>query len=159
MSDEAFQIYEVEGFSTGTLALCQQPASVGDFADIATWKPSVVVTLTKEEEFPVSAKSLPQHFLEADYDWLHLPITDFGIPALEDVEFWQENLTQLQGVLHDNGRILVHCKGGRGRSGMLLLKLLITQDEDAEAALKRIREIRVGAVETDAQYLWATKGL
>lgn len=159
MSDDAFQVYQINEFSTGTLALSKQPATEGDFAQIAAWQPSVVVTLTSEEEFPATEKPLPQHFLEADYDWLHLPITDFGIPDPKDCDLWQNTLTQLQNTLKANGRVLVHCKGGRGRSGMLVLKLLALQGEDGETALKRIRKMRANAVETDAQYLWATKAL
>jgi hypothetical protein len=159
MSDEIFHIYQVDGFNAGVLALCKQPSSERDFAHIAEWRPSVAVTLTTEKEFPTMQKSLPQHFLEVDYDWLHLPITDYGIPDLDDRRLWQDALAQLQSILHVGGRILVHCRGGRGRSGMLLLKLLTLQGEDGEAALKRIRTTRENAVETDAQYLWATKAL
>ena len=102
---------------------------------------------------------MPLRFLEADHDWLHLPITDFGIPEPKDRDLWQDTLIQLKNILNANGRVLVHCKGGRGRSGMLILKLLILQGEDGETALRRIRDIRAKAVETDAQYIWATKAL
>lgn len=159
MQSEVFEIYEVSGFESGTLALCRQPATDADFAMISAWAPSVVVTLTGEDEFPKAGTSLPRQFLKAPYDWLHLPITDFGIPPKTDCDLWQDTLGQLQGILATNGRALVHCKGGQGRSGMLLLKLLTLQGENGEEALKRIRAVRAGAVETEDQYIWAIKPL
>ncbi len=156
MSTERFEIYQVAGFGTGTLALCRQPVTDADFASIAKWNPHVVVTLTGEDEFPNMVTSLPQQFLQAPYDWLHLPITDYGTPDTKDRTLWLQNLAQLHEILEKNGRILVHCKGGNGRSGMLVLKILCLQGEEGDAALARIRAVRIKAVETDAQFKWAT---
>lgn len=156
MPAEPFQIYQVAGFNAGTLALCKQPVTDAEFAAITNWNPNIVVTLTSEDEFPKAGMFLPQRFLEAPFDWLHLPIIDFGVPEAIDNSLWQEALGQLQGVLSTGGRVLIHCKGGIGRSGMLVLKLLCLQGETGEAALKRIRAVRTGAVETDDQYKWAT---
>ena len=159
MIKEAFEIFELTGFTNGQLALCRQPDCELDYQAIDQWAPFIVITLTTETEFPKTGPFLPQHFLETPYDWLHLPITDFGVPITTDKSFWQNALKQLSEILENNGRILVHCKGGQGRSGMLLLKLLTLQGEDCETALKRIRSIRPKAVETEAQYIWATKTL
>ena len=159
MPAQPFEIFKIAGFTKGTAALCRQPATDADYAMIAAWAPAIVVTLTLEDEFPHTGKFLPLRFLEAKYDWLHLPITDFGVPANKDCALWQDALGQLQAVLDTNGRVLAHCKAGRGRSGMLILKLLTLQGEPGETALARIRTIRGGAVETEAQYNWATKPL
>jgi len=159
MSGDPFQIYQVAGYGTGTLGLCKQPSIDADFADIAAWNPSVVVTLTHEDEFPDTDISLPLRFLKTDYNWLHLPITDFGVPARKDRVLWQAQLDALQTVLQANNKVLIHCKGGNGRSGMVLLKLLTLQGEAGHSALARLRAIRAGAVETDAQFNWATTAL
>ena len=159
MPSDPFQIHDVAGFAKGVLGICKQPDADADFAAIEAWKPAVVVTLTEEAEFPDMGKPLPVRFLETDYDWLHLPITDLGVPDAKDRDLWFETLEALQTVLNKNGKVLVHCKGGKGRSGMVLLKLLTLQGEDGDAALQRIRAIRAGAVETDAQLTWATTPL
>jgi protein-tyrosine phosphatase len=159
MTKEAFEIFELSGFADGRLALCRQPDGETEYKVIDQWKPSIVVTLTHETEFSTTSPFLPQRFTEADYDWLHLPIVDFGVPNHNEKNLWNETLKQLVDILKQDGRILVHCKGGQGRSGMLLLKLLVLQGESGEVALKRIRDIRPNAVETDTQYAWATKAL
>ena len=159
MADEKFWIYQLAGIRAGTLGLCRQPATDADFAKIDSWRPNIVLTLTGKEEFPTVGKSLPLQFQNAGYDWLHIPVTDFGVPASEDTSLWQKNLVQLHEVLSAGGKVLIHCKGGKGRSGMVLLKLLVMQGEAGETALARLRAIREGAVETNDQYKWATKPL
>jgi hypothetical protein len=159
MSSDPFQIHDVAGFTKGVLGICKQPETDADFADIAAWKPGVVITLTEEVEFPDIGKSLPLRFLETECDWLHLPITDLGVPDVKDRDLWLEILEGLQAVLNANGKVLVHCKGGKGRSGMVLLKQLTLQGEDGSTALQRLRDIRAGAVETGAQFKWATTPL
>lgn len=156
MPAEPFQIYQVAGYCTGTLGLCRQPATDADFAKIKSWQPTIVLTLTGKEEFPTAGKSLPLQFQDAGYDWLHIPIMDFGVPPHEDAQFWQSILEQLHKILSADGKVLIHCKGGNGRSGMILLKLLVMQGEDCKTALARLRAVRAGAVETDHQYSWAT---
>ncbi len=156
MSTEPFQIYQITGFKAGMLGLCKQPAANADFAKIDGWRPNIVLTLTGKDEFPTAGRSLPLQFQVADYDWLHIPIIDFGVPTNEDTPLWQEHLEQLHEILSADGKVLIHCKGGNGRSGMVLLKLLVMQGEDSKNALARLRAVRAGAVETDDQYRWAT---
>lgn len=159
MGVEPFDIYALAGFGSGTLGLCKQPDTAADFATIAAWQPSIAVTLTGKEEFPDAGVILPQQFQAAEYNWLHLPVTDFGVPLIKEQDIWQQALGRLLDALGAKGKVLIHCKGGNGRSGMLMLKLLTLQGEDGKAALERIRHIRPGAVETDAQLEWATSPL
>ena len=159
MSKDPFKIHEIPGFTTGMLAITKQPATASEFTKIDTWNPDCVVTLTTEAEFPNDTLWLPQKFLKAPHDWLHLPVADFGVPQDRDRELWQDAMDQLAKILKTDGRLLAHCKGGNGRSGMLILRLLTMQGEDGQTALNRLRAVRLGAVETDAQYAWATKPL
>ena len=52
--------------------------------------------------------------------------------------------------------MVVHCMGGCGRSGMILLRLMIDAGETPDSALARLRTARPCAVETKAQMRWAT---
>jgi len=159
MSGAPFKIFQLSGFSKGLAGLCKQPACDADFKTIAAWKPDMVVSLTETLERPEIKPPLGKRFSAAQYDWLDLPIVDFSTPRPDQNVLWQQALARMKAVLDQNGKLLVHCRGGRGRSGMVLLKLLILQGEDPETALARLRKIRAGAVETDAQALWATKPL
>src|SRR5690606_33735699 len=59
-------------------------------------------------------------------------------------------------ALEGGGRVLVHCLGGCGRSGMVALRLMIGAGETPEVALRHLRGVRPCAVETEAQLAWAT---
>ena len=72
---------------------------------------------------------------------------------------WPGLSAQLHEILDEGGAVLVHCHGGHGRAGMVALRLLVERGEAPEAALKRIRAVRPGAVQTDGQYRWAASAV
>ena len=78
---------------------------------------------------------------------------------LNYIEQVQNHKTHLSKNIHqkiNNGdRILVHCRGGCGRTGMIVLRIMIEFGEDPDEALKRLRKIRPCAVETNSQENWA----
>jgi len=45
----------------------------------------------------------------------------------------------------------VHCKGGLGRAGMVAALLLIETGDPPGAAIRKVRAVRPGAIETPAQ--------
>ena len=148
----------MKGHLGGVIALSPQPMTQDDFDEIVNWNPDVVVTHTTESEFP-SDPFLPTEFQKSKFEWFYVPITDFGAPMGDDLELWEKTAQSLTAQLNTGARILCHCKGGQGRSGMMVLRVLITQGEAPQEALARLREIRPGAVETDAQMAWALKEL
>jgi protein-tyrosine phosphatase len=154
----SFEIFEIKGHSGGVIALSPQPMTQEEFDTIAEWKPDIVVTHTTETEFP-NDPFLPTEFRNSNFDWHYVPIIDFGAPIGDDLEIWEQTANLLTAELNTGARILCHCKGGQGRSGMMVLRVLVSQGEAAQVALARLREIRPGAVETDAQMSWALKEL
>ncbi|MFX0541249.1 protein-tyrosine phosphatase family protein [Roseovarius sp. S4756] len=61
-------------------------------------------------------------------------------------------------ALRGGGRVLFHCPGGCGRSGMAALRLMIAAAEAPDAAQERLRARRPCAVETSAQMRWPLRG-
>ncbi len=89
--------------------------------------------------------------------WVHLPIEDFGAPTSAVEEAWPGVSAAARHALAGGGRVLVHCRGGCGRSGMVVLRLMVECGERADKALERLRALRPCAVETDAQLAWAAR--
>ena len=87
--------------------------------------------------------------------WYHLPTEDFGIPDTEINSVWPEISENIRQALAGGGRVIVHCRGGCGRSGMVALRLMIECGEEHFTALNRLRALRDCAVETKAQLQWA----
>lgn len=150
MSNEAFEIYEFKGHTNGMLAICKQPHTEPDFEAVADWTPDVIVTMTSVEEF--EREDFAAKITACAPQWMQVTVSDFGVPE-SDLE---EVVSRLSDVLSGGGRVLIHCKGGQGRSGMLCMRLLVDQGEAPKQALARIRQKRAGAVETDAQEIWAS---
>lgn len=152
------------GVAGGSLAISQMPGRSGDYAEdldfIREWKPSLVITATTRGELAdAGAETLGADIQESGARWLHLPIKDFGVPDGQFLETWSAALATSLNALRGQGRVLIHCKGGCGRSGMLALRIMIEAGEDAVEALLRLRKLRPCAVETDAQLRWAVTGL
>lgn len=152
------------GVGGGSLAISQMPGLKGDYegdlAFVREWKPSIVITATTRGELvDAGAETFQADVQNSGARWVHLPITDFGIPDADLSRDWEAASEMALQALRGQGRVLIHCKGGCGRSGMLALRLMVLAGEDAVGALLRLRKIRPCAVETDAQVRWAVTGL
>lgn len=146
----------------GTLAICQLPGRDGgyrgDLELIHDWRPGLVITLTTEVEMlSAGAAHLGADIQSIASRWVHLPVPDFGIPPPEVEARWPAVSLSARQALAGGGRVLIHCNGGCGRSGMAALRLMIETGEPAKAALAHLRHVRPCAVETDAQLVWATR--
>jgi protein-tyrosine phosphatase len=54
-------------------------------------------------------------------------------------------------MLRNGDDVVVHCKGGLGRAGMIAARLLVELGMDTEEAIQTVRHVRKGAIETPAQ--------
>ena len=146
----------------GTLAICQMPGSGGAYGDdldlIHEWRPGLVISLTTEAEMlEAGARHLGADIQCIASRWAHLPIPDMGVPAPEVEARWPAVSLSARQALAGGGRVLIHCRGGCGRSGMAALRLMVECGEPAGPALAHLRAVRPCAVETDAQLAWATR--
>ncbi|SLN24212.1 hypothetical protein ROA7450_00981 [Roseovarius albus] len=144
----------------GTLALSPLPGRTGDYlADIKTlkkWRPNLLISLTEGFEMSqAGASSLGQDAQTSNCRWVHFPIKDFGTFRDADKRTWEEAQRLALDTLASGGRVLAHCRGGCGRSGMIVLRLMIAAGETPSKALARLRQVRPCAVETEAQLNWA----
>lgn len=148
----------------GTLALSSLPGRggdyVGDLEVYREWKPGIVLSMTTEAEFiEVGAPHFGSDIQGLASRWCHLPVRDFGTPDAEMEAKWPEVSQAVRSALKGGGRVIVHCKGGCGRSGMVALRLMVECGEDRFTALNRLRALRDCAVETKEQLAWAFEAL
>ncbi|MFP7675308.1 protein phosphatase [Marivita sp. S0852] len=144
----------------GILGISSLPGVNGDYAGdvrhLAEWKPAIVVSLVTEVELVAAgAAGLWRDLGDAGTRWEHLPIADFDVPDDDFMENWPAVSNTARRALLGGGRVLLHCRGGCGRSGMVALRLMIEVGEAADEALERLRAVRPCAVETPAQMAWA----
>ncbi len=147
----------------GRIGICRLPGLFGDLGSdigaILAWKPGIVASLTERAEMQqCGAGGLAEMLADAAIEWRHLPIRDYGSPQGSSQETWPRLAARLHEILDEGGAVLLHCRGGLGRSGMIALRILVERGEDASMALARLRLARPGAVETEAQSAWASAG-
>ncbi|KNG94465.1 protein phosphatase [Pseudaestuariivita atlantica] len=145
----------------GAIALSPLPGRFGDYAaDLACirdWSPALVISMTTAPEMASrGAARMDADLSEAGIAWAGMPVPDFGAPRGESG--WDAVSHRAHGVLDGGGRVLIHCFGGCGRSGMAALRLMVERGEDGPAALLRLRDARPCAVETQDQLDWALAG-
>ena len=128
---------------------------LSDVAALAAWSPSLVISMVETAEFDQKQTGqLGADLSTAGIAWLHVPTRDFDVPAQLD---WPDMRDRVLARLQAGDKVLVHCMGGCGRSGMIALRVMIASGEDPDAALARLRGIRPCAIETEAQMAWATQ--
>ncbi len=113
---------------------------------------ATVVTLLDDEELARhGVPDLRARVQAAGLRSLQFPIADYGVPGPEVLRDWRAALPGLLAELRRPGRVLLHCAGGLGRTGMVAALLLRALGEPAEPAMLRVRSVRPGAIETAAQ--------
>ena len=155
----SFEVFEIP-LGPALLGISCLPGLQGNFsADIEkifNWNPAIIVSLTEKKEMEdLGARDFTSLIEKEKIPWLHFPIKDFGIVDQQQNFLWEPISKNIHQKINNGDRILVHCRGGCGRSGMIVLRIMIEFGEDPEEALKRLRKIRPCAVETEAQEHWA----
>lgn len=151
MNQQPFKLFSINGYHKGKLTICRQPFSNEEFHKIKAWEADAIVTMTNKEEFEID--DFEKKMSICSVRWIHLPVKDFDTPT-ENINII---ICELLDLLESNKRILIHCKGGQGRSGMIAMRLLVEQGLAPDSALNRIRKVRPLAVETEMQKDWASK--
>jgi protein-tyrosine phosphatase len=83
--------------------------------------------------------------------WAHLPIRDRDVPAAPFLSDWPTVRDDVLSRLDAKGRVVVHCRGGLGRAGLVAALLLVETGVRPEEAIRAVRKVRPGAIETPEQ--------
>jgi len=81
---------------------------------------------------------------------LVLSIRDQSIPT--DLHATIALVEDIADRLSAGKRVVVHCRGGHGRTGMIVACVLVALGYNADDAVTVTRATRSGTVHTDAQY-------
>ena len=85
-----------------------------------------------------------------------VPVHDLNGPKFDPYNdnifwSWQNTLDRLTRLLSHGERVVVHCRGGLGRTGTFVAELLMRHGYNSVKAIKTVRAARPGAIETRAQ--------
>ncbi len=86
--------------------------------------------------------------------WFHLPIEDDLAPDAAFEAAWQQALPQLRELLGDGKHLVIHCKGGSGRTGLVAAALLMTLGQPQQEAMAAIKAHRPKAFTLACHRQW-----
>ena len=93
---------------------------------VRNWRPNVVVSLMESQEF--ESLGVPDFGAEVEQiglQWLHLPMPDTEAPDTTFDDLWLRWGPHVRDIVRRGGRVLLHCRGGLGRTGTLAAQLLV----------------------------------
>lgn len=123
-----------------------------DLEAVQRWGAAAVVTLMPQSELQaVQAEGIGAACEALGIEWHHLPIQDVDVPNAAFETAWLYAGLRLRAHLRAGRHVLLHCRGGLGRSGTIAARLLVELGWDAQAAIRAVRAQRPGAIETRTQ--------
>jgi len=129
-----------------------------DLEVIRDWQTQILVSLIEDFEFDhLGVPDLPEMIRSFGISWLHLPIVDVSVPDSAFEIKWNTAGKELRQVLLDGGRIVLHCRGGLGRTGLIAARLLVEFGMEPDEAIIAVRKARPGAIQTLSQEEYVRK--
>ena len=165
--------YVRSGVMTGEIGMTICPGKHQEHALSGRWKrdlkkdleriiqsgATTLVTLIEDHEFSqMNVGELGVKAKEAGLIWVHLPIADYGTPDEAFERAWEREGHTLRSRLMNNEKIVLHCKGGLGRTGMIAARLLVELGEQPERAIKSVRSARPGTIARSGAVPYASRG-
>ncbi len=112
----------------------------------------VLVSLLERGEYSdLGIDELFQKAEEMGIEVLHLPIPNYGVPMDTEEGNYRPMIKDVVERLREGQTVVVHCRGGLGRSGLVAASVLVALGHPAEEAIRIVREAREGAIETPDQ--------
>ena len=124
-----------------------------DLDAVEQWGAAALISLIEPHELTsLGVPTLGDEVAARSMTWLHLPIADVSTPGPDFEASWAEHGDGIRARLRDGFNVLVHCKGGLGRAGMIAAKLMVELGLNPEDAVRNVRAARPGAIETPSQH-------
>jgi len=114
---------------------------------------NTILSLVEDSEFEklCDKKNFVRYIYAKNLKWIHMPIEDLKAPDRQFNEKWETTKVLLKNDLIEGKNIVIHCMGGKGRSGIIAAILLIEFGEDNKKAIEIVREKRIGSIESEEQ--------
>ena len=152
------KLYWIEGPWRGKLVLAARPRG-GEWLrdDVQDWKTAgvdaVLSLLTTQEEREFEIQNERAEVRKQEMQFMSFPIPDMEVPASQS-ELAAE-LEVVDRALNAGKNVLVHCRQGIGRTGLVAGCLLVSRGISPETAMRKISAARgVPVPETEAQRSW-----
>lgn len=115
----------------------------------------VLVSLIEAAEYELlKITQLPSRASAAGLEVRTFPIEDVSVPADDQLDAFAELIDGIVASVQAGQHVIVHCRGGLGRSGVVAACCLVKLGMTAKAAIQGTRQARPGAIEVPPQEQW-----
>ena len=152
------QIYKIKRIGIGHLFAMAKPVPgeyiEEEFAGIAKEGINLVVSLLeKKEEYSVGLSREEELCKANDMDFMSYPIPDMGLP--DSVRGYRDVVKTIYKKVHSGASVVVHCRAGIGRTGIVTTGVLLRSGMDPEESFKLVSESRgIRVPDTEEQREW-----
>lgn len=87
-----------------------------------------------------------------EVEYIQFPVNDFSVPPKKKFNELKKLISFIKENLMLSKYVLIHCNGGKGRSGMIAALVLKAMKE--KDPIKKVREKVIGAIETEEQEIF-----
>ena len=105
---------------------------------------AALVRLIEDHEAEVT----PEEIKRVGLDDLHLQVTDYCAPTIEQIE---QALEFIEGFIAEGRGVGVSCWQGYGRTGTILACYLVSKGWGSETAIQEVRSKRPGSIMVGGQ--------
>lgn len=154
MQSHPFDILQLE---TGAFIFtpCPGTKDVGlsqSVADLKAAGAKAIITLMYDEELVKNgAQQLAIECEQAELSWFQLPIIDDDAPSEAFNQAFSKHLNDILAIIKNGGSVAVHCKGGSGRTGLVIGLLMHELGYAKNDIVNQVQAIRPKSLQNPIQ--------
>lgn len=149
MTHPIWQLNLLDNGAALILTPCPGTKGVGletSLAELVAEGASAIVTALEIDEMEkAGVAELPKKAEQLGLTWFHQPIEDDEAPDEHFDSRWQKASPKVHEILDQGGKVVLHCMGGSGRTGLLAAHILLEMGWDLERIKSEVQTLRPGA--------------